>query len=205
MPRRCATPAVTSTADQGEPRPSTAAIVLAAGGGTRFRGAGHKLLAELDGRPVIRHVVDAVLAAGLDEVIVVTGAVDLGGHLPPEVRVLHNERWSEGLATSLQVGLVAAAEAGHEAVVVGLGDQPGLGSEPWRAVAGSQAPIAVATYGGRRRNPVRLHRDVWSLLPATGDEGARVLFGVRPDLVGEVPCEGEPTDVDTVEDLDRWN
>lgn len=184
---------------------TTAAAVLAAGGGSRFEGSAHKLLAPFRGRPMVRWAVDAACAAGVDEVAVVVGAVDLAGVLPDGVSVVANDRWRDGVATSLQAAVRWADEAGHEAVVVGLGDQPLVPAGAWRAVALSASPIAVATYGGERRNPVRLHRSVWGLLPTEGDEGARAVFARAADLVGEVACDGEPADVDTVEDLGRWS
>jgi molybdenum cofactor cytidylyltransferase len=83
----------------------------------------------------------------------------------------------------------------------GSATSPSSRAEAWQAVARSTAAIAVATYEGRRRNPVRLHRTVWPLLPAVGDEGARTVARLRPDLVEEVPCPGSPADIDTVSDL----
>jgi CTP:molybdopterin cytidylyltransferase MocA len=179
--------------------------VLAAGAGTRFDGPTHKLLAVVRGRPVVTWAVEHALDAGLDATVVVTGAADLAGVLPDGVVIVHNDRWEAGQATSLQAALAWAAEHDLDAVVVGLGDQPFIAPGSWRAVATSDAPIAVATYDGRRRNPVRLAREVWHLLPTEGDEGARVVFGLHPDLVSEVACAGEPVDVDTVEDLEEWS
>jgi len=192
---------------------TAAAVVLAAGAGSRFDGEGHKLLAPFRGRPLATWAIDAAAASGLDEVLVVEGAVplgevveDAGARSPVPVRRLANTRWAEGQAGSLAVAVEAAGAAGHVAVVVGLADQPLVPRAAWRAVADSTAtPISVATYGGRRRNPVRLARSVWPLLSTEGDEGARELMRRRPDLVGEVACEGEPVDVDTVEDLARWS
>ena len=179
---------------------TTAALVLAAGGGTRFGGDGHKLLAPFRGRPLVAWALEA--AGGLDELLVVTGAVALD--LPPGAREVHNPRWAEGQATSLAAGLDAAA--GHDAVVVGLGDQPLIPAEAWHLVAASTAtPIAVATYAGQRRNPVRFAAEVWDLLPREGDEGARTVLRGRPDLVTEVACPGDPADVDTQEDLATWS
>ncbi len=181
-------------------------MVLAAGSSSRFGYEENKLLASFRGRPLVEWAVSAAAAAGLDETVVVTGAVDLSATLPPAVTVLENESWPEGQATSLMVGLDWCQRQGHEAAVVGLGDQPLVLASAWKAVAGTrERPITVATYGGRRRNPVRLARTVWPLLNLTGDEGARSLMRRRPDLVAEVACRGEPADIDTVEDFNRWN
>jgi len=182
-----------------------AAIVLAAGAGTRFAGPAHKLLAPFRGRPLVTWAVEHALDAGLDETVVVVGAGALEPLLADGVICVPNPAWESGLASSLRVGLDYAGARGHEAVVVGLGDQPLVPVSAWRAVAGSEHPIAVATYDGRRGNPVRLAAAVWELLPSSGDVGARALITQRPDLVGEVPCGGDPADVDTVEDLDRWS
>jgi CTP:molybdopterin cytidylyltransferase MocA len=182
------------------------AVVLAAGGGSRYTGDGHKLLAVRDGRTVVEHAVTAAHDA-LGDVLVVTGAVQLPSEVTarPGVRTAHNPAWAEGQATSLATAIEhVARDATIEAVVVGLGDQPDISREAWRRVAASTAPIAIATYDGRRRNPVRLHRSVWSLLPTTGDEGARALSRLRADLVEEVPCTGSPDDIDTLEDVLRW-
>jgi CTP:molybdopterin cytidylyltransferase MocA len=182
------------------------AVVLAAGGGSRFAGAGHKLLAERHGRTVVEH---AVLAArdALGAVLVVTGAAVLPTAVTTAsgVRLIHNPDWADGQATSLAVAIAdAASDDTINAVVVGLGDQPDIPADAWRRVAASPAQIAIATYDGRRRNPVRLSRSVWPLLPTTGDEGARALTRLRADLVEEVPCSGSPDDIDTLEDVLRW-
>jgi CTP:molybdopterin cytidylyltransferase MocA len=185
------------------------AVVLAAGGGTRFAGDAHKLRTVMRGKPIVTWAVESAVAAGLGGTLVVTGAVDVDDLLPSgaaAIDVVRNERWAEGQATSLQCAIAWADERGCDAVVVGLGDQPFVSAGAWRAVAAvDDRPIAVATYDGNRRNPVKLHRDVWPLLPVSGDEGARRVIAGNPDLVREVACGGDPADVDTVEDLEAWS
>ncbi len=183
---------------------TVAAVVLAAGAGSRFHGRTHKLLTRMGGRPLVAHAVGAAVASGLPT-FVVTGSVDLKGLVDPEAFLVENPRWADGQATSLQAGITAASLAGHDAVVVGLGDQPLVGPSAWSSLAACTAQMAVATYAGRLGNPVRLGSEVWPHLPSIGDQGARSLIWERGDLVVRVPCEGDPADVDTVEDLERWS
>ncbi len=182
--------------------PLTVAILLAAGAGSRFTGPVHKLLAPLDDSTVAEHAIDAAVRSRIGPVLVVTGAVR--PPIPPGAVPVPNPDWAEGQASSLQRGIAAARALGATAVVVGLADQPGVAPETWEALARSRSPIAVATYDGRRGNPVRLHAHVWPLLPHTGDEGARGIIRGHPELVEPVPCRGSATDIDTVEDLQRW-
>lgn len=190
------------------------AVLLAAGAGQRFapeNADAHKLLAELEGRPLLEISLSHALLSGLP-VVVVTGADprveavarELAGTRPGVV-VVHNPAWADGQATSVQSGIGVARAMGASVVVVGLADQPGVLSDAWRTVASCERPVAVATYAGVRGHPVRLAAEVWPLLPTQGEIVARDLMRLRPELVEEVPCQGSADDVDTLEDLQRWN
>jgi molybdenum cofactor cytidylyltransferase len=186
-----------------------AVALLAAGKGSRF-GTQPKLTAELGGRAVVAWALDAARASGFSPVVLVLGreadAVLGAAGDTADLVVVHNERWERGIASSLQAAIGALTPVpAVDAVVVGLGDQPGVGPEAYMRVGAaydSGARLAVATYGGVRANPVLLARDHWDeALGLEGDEGARVLM--RRRAVTEVPCDGtgEPTDVDTPHDL----
>lgn len=188
----------------------TVAILLAAGGGSRFEATEHKLTALISGRSVCSWSLQHLLEANFEKIVVVTGAINLTEALEIEknnssksVQMIHNPLWQSGLASSLQCGIDVARDLGAQAVVVGLADQPAVLATAWRQVAASTAPLAVATYDGVRGNPVRLHAELWQLLPETGDDGARLLFRSHRDLIEEIPCLGSAQDVDTVSDLEN--
>jgi molybdenum cofactor cytidylyltransferase len=192
---------------------STLGVILAAGHGSRFSGPTHKLLAPFRGKRVIDWAIGHAAAAGFDELLIVMAPTpDLKllevGTIPSQTPALFvtNADTHLGQATSLRLALLIAEHRGYASVVVGLGDQPLIPTSAWRAVgAATSTPIAVATYNGKRRNPVRLGREIWPLIPSEGDEGARSVLRLRPELVTEVASSGNPADIDTVEDLERWN
>jgi CTP:molybdopterin cytidylyltransferase MocA len=182
-----------------------AAVVLAAGAGSRWSGPAHKLLTPFRGKPLVRWAIESAIAADLDETIVVMGAVDLSDVVPDDVTVVLNHAWASGQAVSARTATAVAQRAGHDAIVVGLGDMPDVPPSAWRAVAEADGPLVTATFDGVRRPPVKIGSDLWPLLPPEGDAVGRHLMRLRPGLVQEVACEGRPIDLDTLEDAARWS
>lgn len=200
-------------ADGPVPRaPRIAALVLAAGRSTRMNGV-NKLLADVDGMPMIARTVDAVLASHARPVVVVTG------HQPDGIRaalagrnvaLVHNPAFAEGLSTSLRAGL-AAVPADCDGVLVCLGDMPQVTAAAVNRLIAAYNPtegraICVPTADGKRGNPVLWDRGFFTDMAAVaGDTGARHLLGEYADRVCEVPMDGDGvlTDVDTVEGLAR--
>ena len=191
------------------PSPAVVAIVLGAGEGRRFVGPGHKLDAEIDGRSLLRRALDAAVASRdrsrCCSSSATTPTARSARGFPMAWSRWSTHAWRDGSATSLQAGLARAAELGADRAVIALGDQPFITAEAWQR-------------GGRRR---RRHRrgDVRRRRAATpcscvrssgpccrrqGDEGAKAVMRLRPDLVREIPCRGSADDIDTVEDLRRW-
>ncbi|MFM7950014.1 MAG: NTP transferase domain-containing protein [Acidimicrobiaceae bacterium] len=184
------------------------AVLLAAGSGSRFSGEAHKLLTVIGGQTVFAWALQNCLAAQFQHLIVVTGAVDLSAQISDaEIATtnlieVHNENWQTGMASSLQCAISEAQRHGASSIVVGLADQPAIKPSSWQRIANATAPLAVATYNGVRGNPVRIHAELWPLLPSTGDEGARSLFKSHKDLLEEVACDGSSQDLDTSSDIE---
>lgn len=195
-----------------------AAIVLAAGRGSRFAAAAGadavKLLAPLDGRPVLQHVLDTVAAVGPTATIVVLGhsASRVGAAISwrAERRVLNPDP-DRGLSSSVRLGIDALAEdpvgAGIAAALILLGDQPLVDRAAIEALLDaaddSAEPFLVPRYAdGSSLNPVLVKRSAWPLAcTLEGDRGFGQLFAERPDLLQTVDLPGSNPDIDKPSDL----
>jgi molybdenum cofactor cytidylyltransferase len=189
--------------------PVIAAIVLAAGLSSRM--GRNKLTAALDGKPLLRHAVEAAIKSHAAETIVVTGndaeqvQAALAG-LP--VRFVHNNDYRQGLSTSLKAG-IRAVPAEYDGAVVLLGDMPGVDAALIDRLIAAFHPeegrtICVATHAGKRGNPVLWARRFFSdILALEGDVGAKHLIAVNDDAVCEVeaPDDGPLVDIDTPDAL----
>jgi CTP:molybdopterin cytidylyltransferase MocA len=180
-----------------------AAAVLAAGRGVRFGGDVPKPLLPFAGSTLLAHSLAAARGSGLAPVVCVLSDDRVAAALPDGIAIARNDVPERGIASSLHAALILLRGRSEvDAVVVGLADQPLVGAEAFRRLAETDAPLAVATYDGVNGNPVRIARTLWGeALALDGDEGARVL--VRRHGAVKVVCDGtgEPTDVDTPEDL----
>lgn len=194
-------------------RPRIAVLILAAGQSRRM-GRTNKLLVPVEGKPLLRHIVEAALASQASDALVVTGhqreAVEavLAG---TAVRSVHNPDYAQGLSTSLKAG-IQALPTGTDAAIVCLGDMPEIDSALLDRLIAAFDPaagrtIVVPTHGGKRGNPV-----LWSsayfpdMAALEGDVGAKHLIGEHREAVAEVPMDDAASliDIDTPEALDAY-
>lgn len=192
-----------------------AALVLAAGAGSRFSDEpGAKLLADIDGRPMLGRVLDAVRTYGPAVTVVVLGhgadRVESTLDWRDEIRVRNHEP-DRGLSSSLQVGIDAlrALPEPLDGTFIVLGDQPSLRAEAMHALAAAASaarpadrPVVVPSYEqSGARNPVLLLRPAWSWVDTLeGDRGLATLIEERTDQILRVRLEGAMPDVDTAAD-----
>lgn len=183
---------------------NVAGLLLAAGQGTRL--GRPKALVRIGGLTLAERGVAMLREGGADPVVMVTGAASVS---LPGVITAHNPDWRTGMGSSLREGL-QTLPANRDAVVIALVDQPLIGPEAVRRLIAAflaGAPIAVACYQGRPRNPVLIGRAYWAdaAAGARGDAGARTFLQARPELVTQVECGdiARPDDLDTPGDLVR--
>jgi CTP:molybdopterin cytidylyltransferase MocA len=184
------------------------AIVLAAGQGRRM--GGPKALLPLEGGTFLSRACAALARPGVAGVVAVIGAeavrVSAEAALPPDVIVRVNERWPDGMLTSLWEGLDAAEAAGADGVLAHPVDNPFVSAATVDAVVGALragARIAVPSHGGRRGHPAGFARAAFGALRAADPaRGARAVLADRPDWVVHVGAGADClVDVDTPADL----
>ncbi len=192
------------------PRASRIAALVLAAGRSRRMGL-NKLLAPIQGQPMVTHVVDALLASSARPVIVVTGheAESLRAALSGrDVTFVHNPNYADGLSTSLKSGL-AALPKGCDGALVCLGDMPKLRPPHIDRLIAAFNPaegraICIPTFLGERGNPVLWGADYFAEMQTVrGDTGAKHLIGIYDDQVCEIDMEDDAVlrDIDTPQAL----
>jgi molybdenum cofactor cytidylyltransferase len=193
--------------------PEIAAIVLAAGRSSRM--GSNKLLADIDGRPMVRRTVEAVLASEARPVIIVIGHEGdkvrsaLAGL---DVTFVFNPEHLQGLATSLRVGIGSVAMETDGALVC-LADMPLVAPGEINKLISAfnrveRRTIIVPVHGGKRGNPILWGREHFTEISRLdGDHGARALLDLHPEEVTEVVMRSDAVlaDFDTPESLARLN
>lgn len=157
-------------------------------------GAANKLLLDINGKPMIAHVVDNIGAALLTEMVVVTGhdreRVETALRARP-VRLVFNPDYTTGLSASLRIGLRALDDT--DGVLVCLADMPKVNKAhiDKLLVAFDSTPrhsICVPYYAGERGNPVLWPRRYFDEIDQlTGDLGAKALLERHKSDVRVVP------------------
>lgn len=185
------------------------AVLLAAGESTRF-GDENKLLARIDGSPIVRHAAE-IVCDGTDSGVTViighdAGAVrDCLADLPVSFRT--NPKHDAGQSTSVREGIFEAEEQNWKATVFALGDMPFVSPENINSLIESYKystrSIVAAAYNGIRGNPVLFdQRHYPALKKTTGDFGGRFLVENHPDSVlVETTNPGVIQDIDHKDDL----
>jgi molybdenum cofactor cytidylyltransferase len=191
--------------------PRIGALLLAAGQSRRMGGP-NKLLAEVDGAPMVAYVARRLLASRARPIIAVLGnqadAVEAAlGKLP--VERVRNPEFAGGLSTSLKRG-IAALPSELEGALICLGDMPLISGRHIDRLIAAFNPlegraIVVPTRRGKRGNPV-----LWSkrffpeMAELAGDVGAKHLIGKHAELVAEVEMDDDAilVDIDTPEALE---
>ena len=193
---------------------SLAAIILAAGSSRRF-GTGNKLLADIDGMPLIRHVALRVLASRAGRVLVVTGHQNdkveqaLAGL---DVICVHNTRHLDGMSTTVAAG-IKALPAEVQAAMITPGDLPEISPQlidrliAIATASGGERIVFPTLPTGEQRNPVLWPKHYFAELAAlSGDTGARGLIKKHQAQALPVPMTTPEAfaDIDRPEDLEAW-
>ena len=196
----------------GPKAPGIAGLVLAAGQSRRM-GSTNKLVAEIDGKAMVRHVVETVLASKAVPVVVVTGhesarvRASLAGL---NVGFVENPDYADGLSGSLATG-ISALPGEVDGVIVCLGDMPLVGATHIDKLISAfdleeGRTICVPMSRGKRGNPVLWGAGYFDEMAGVkGDVGAKHLMGQYAEAVCEVELGDAAVliDIDTPDALEK--
>ncbi|MUG98632.1 NTP transferase domain-containing protein [Scytonema sp. UIC 10036] len=184
-------------------------ILLAAGASTRM--GTPKQLLQYQQQSLLRHMVEVALASVCNPVIVVLGAY--AELIRPEVessnvRIVENDRWSEGMSTSIQSGMEALNDD-VEAVVLMLCDQPFVSTQTINQLVNvfqaTDGQIVASEYGGVQGVPALFKRNLFAeLLTLSGAAGARQVIKQNAEKVFSLPFPNGIFDLDTRNDYEQF-
>ncbi|MAZ82443.1 MAG: 4-diphosphocytidyl-2C-methyl-D-erythritol kinase [Rhizobiales bacterium] len=170
---------------EAAPSKGVGIVLMAAGRSSRMGdGAGHKLLAEFDGEPLVRRMAERALASRAESLVAVTGyrGEDIAAVLEGlDVTLAENPDYASGMASSLKVGVTALGDE-LSGIMILLGDMPKLEAAHIDLLLGAfeendGEAIIRAADGDHRGNPVILPaRLVPEIMKLEGDVGARALI-----------------------------
>lgn len=181
---------------------TTAAVVLAAGASTRLGEL--KQLVRLGEETLLERAVRVAREAGCSPVVVVLGAEYaqvLGNSLLGDAVPVINDKWEEGMASSIRLGVrtLGFVAKGAEGVVLMTCDMPAVTVSHLRALMAS-GEVTASRYAGRSGVPAYFSAGYFDRLMALqGEAGARKLLRSAHC----VDLEGGELDVDTAADLAR--
>lgn len=188
---------------------SVGALVLAAGASRRF-GQQPKLLAELRGKPLLLHVLDALAPLDVPVTLVLGCNADqlrecLRGQA---VTVIENPHWEQGMGSSLACGIQHLQQQGSTRVLISLADQPALNTAGFKrmlaASNGDPRRIAVSDAGQFIGPPCIFPQAYFAeLLVLDGDHGARAVMRQHAESLLRVAWPESALDIDSREDLQR--
>ena len=186
-------------------------VVLAAGASSRL-GKPKQALA-YDGRSLLTHAINIAVESSARQVVIVLGAnadqlITEAGET--HTRVLMNEQWQEGMASSIRVGLseLLVVDPAIEAAIFMVCDQPFVTATLLKELVNeyhsSGKPIIACTYGDSVGTPALFDKTIFaSLLELEGDNGAKKIIKAAPELVSTVSFPKGHIDIDTMADYEN--
>ncbi|MBL4665750.1 MAG: molybdopterin-binding/glycosyltransferase family 2 protein [Sneathiella sp.] len=192
-------------------KPKQIAAILLAAGQSRRMGTQNKLLALIDEKPMVRHVAETLLAANVDDILIVTGheADDIVKSMwDLSIRSVQNPKFEDGISTSVKLGFELLHEK-FDGILICLGDMPFVSAEQLNLLIDAFNPedggaIIVPTQNGKRGNPALISSQFWEeVREISGDIGAKALISANDHVVHTVEIDSSSifADIDTPEIL----